>query len=310
MSDVAAATGAVLGPVLVAAFALVAAAASAAMEARSAGLPARVGWRAPGREVARLLRQQRRVVLGSDALLWRIGGTGLVVASFLMVVVVPVGRVPAADLPLGVVWFTMVDVAVWALWWMLGWGANSVLPLIGGYRFLAQALIYELPLMFALMTPAVATGSLRVTDVVAAQDPLWFVVTMPVAFVVYCAGVAAFAAWGPLAAVSAPDVAGGVLAELSGPDRLVATAGRWCLLAAGAMFAVPMFLGGGHGPVLPPIVWFLVKTAALLAAFVAIGRLVPLLRPHRLAAIGWVVVLPVTLLQMLVTAIVAAVGRT
>ena len=304
---------ALLGPVLVTVIAFAASAASAAVEARAAGLPAAVGWGMPSRESARLLRQQRRITLGSDVLLWRIGGAGLVVAAFLMVLVVPIGGTPAADLPLGVVWFNLIDVAVWALWWLLGWGANSVAPLIGGYRFLAQAVAYELPLMFALTTPAVAAGSLRVLDVVDAQQPVWFVLVMPVAFVVYVVSVAGFSAWGPFAAASAPDIAGGVLAELSGADRLVVLAGRWCLLAAGAMFAVPLFLGGGTGPLLPETVWFLLKTGAMLALLIGVGRLVPLVRPQRLAEIGWVIALPLTLLQLLGTSIVAAVvvaGRT
>ncbi len=101
-----------------------------------------------------------------------------------------------ADSAVGIVWFNALDVAVWALVWMAGWGPNSVHPLVGGYRFLAQALAYELPLMFALTAPAVAAGSLRLTDVVAAQNGLWFVVWMPVAFAVFCLAVAGFSVWG------------------------------------------------------------------------------------------------------------------
>ena len=106
-------------------------------------------------------------------------------------------------------------------WWLLGWGANSTWGLVGGYRFLAQALAYEIPLMFALTGPALAAGSLRMTDVVAAQQGLWFVVGMPVAALVYALGVVAFAAWGPSRTPAGADAVGGVLAELSGPDRLV-----------------------------------------------------------------------------------------
>jgi NADH-quinone oxidoreductase subunit H len=62
------------------------------------------------------------------------------------------------------------------VWWLLGWGANSLTGLVGGYRFLALALGYELPLMFALVAPAVAAASLDVGEVAAAQDGLWFAV--------------------------------------------------------------------------------------------------------------------------------------
>lgn len=300
---------AVLIPLVVPALGFVAAGADAALRARALGAPARTGWAGPGRETLRLLRQQRRSVLGADALLWRTGGVGLVVAAFLLVLVVPVGGIPAADLPLGVIWFTTIDVALWALWWLLGWGPNGAFSLVGGYRFLGQALAYELPLMFALLAPAVAAESLRVADIVTAQRELWFVVSAPGAALVYLLSVAAFSAWGPFSAASGRDLAGGVLAELSGIDRLFVLGGRWCLLVAGAAFAVPMFLGGGAGPLLPSAVWVLVKTLLVLAVLVALGRAAPVILPQRLAEVGWVILVPLTLLQILIVAVVTAVGR-
>ncbi|MCI2237285.1 NADH-quinone oxidoreductase subunit H [Paenibacillus sp. TRM 82003] len=266
------------------------------------------GFTAPGREVARLLRQRRRTTLAADRLLWRLGGGGLLVAALLMVAVVPLGRWTLSDLGVGVVWFNAMDVLVWALVWMAGWGPNSAHALVGGYRFLAQALAYELPLMFALTAPAVAAGSLRVGDVVAAQQDLWFVVWMPVAFVVFCGCVVAFSVRGPFSSPTGADVAGGVLAEVSGVDRLLLLAGRYALLVAGSAFAVAAFLGGGAGPWLPGWLWSLLKTVALVSVLVAVRGRFPLLRPDRLVELGWVVVLPLTLLQLLVVSIVAVAG--
>ncbi|GGC97741.1 NADH dehydrogenase [Tersicoccus solisilvae] len=309
MVDVGSALWALVLPAVVVVLAIAAAGGNAALVARDRGTPLRAAVLSPFRETGRLLRQQRRTVLGADFLLWRIGGSGLIVAAFLAALVVPVGTLVPLDIPVGVVWFNAVDVSLWALWWLLGWGGNSVHPLIGGYRFLAQALAYEIPLMFALTAPAIGAQSLRLTDVVTAQQPVWFALTMPVAFVVYCASVAAFSAWGPFSLPAGTDIAGGVLGELSGVDRLLVLAGRWCLLVAGAAFAVPMFLGGGAGPLLPPALWLLVKTCALLAVFLLLGRAIPAVRPQRLAELGWVVVLPVVLLQLLVTSVLAVMGK-
>lgn len=299
---------AVLAPSVVLVLAGLTASAQAMLSARAVGAPLSSALQAPLLETARLLRQQRRTLDGADSLLWRIGGGGLLVAAFLQVLVVPVGGWVAADPPVGVVWFNAVDVLLWACWWMLGWGANSTWSLIGGYRFLAQALAYEIPLMFALTGPALAAGSLRMTDVVAAQQRMWFIVEMPVAALVYAISVVAFSAWGPFSTPAGGDAAGGVLAELSGPDRLVALMGRYALLVSGAAVAVPLFLGGGAGPVLPPAVWVLVKTAVVLALFLLTGRAVPAIRPQRLVEVAWVVVLPLVLLQLLLVAIVAAAG--
>ena len=99
------------------------------------------------------------------------------------------GRSPTS--PSGSSGSTRSTSSVWAFVWLLGWGPNAAHSLVGGYRFLAQALGYELPLMFALIAPAVAAGSLRLGDVAAAQHGLWYVVWMPVAFAVYCLGVLA-----------------------------------------------------------------------------------------------------------------------
>ena len=259
----------------------------------------------PLRETARLLRQRRRVTLEADTMLWRIGGSGLVVIAMLMVIVVPLGKWTVFDPPVGVVWFNAMDVCVWALVWLTGWGANAAHSLVGGYRFLAHALGYELPLMFALVGPPIAARSLRVGDVVAAQSGLWFAVWMPVAVVVYGIGVLGFSVWGPFSAAAGGDVAGGVLSELSGIDRLLFSLGRYSLLAAGAAFAVPMFLGGGAGPLLPGWLWVLLKTLAVLTILVLARRRLPVLRPDRFMEVGWLVLLPAALLQVLVVSVVA-----
>lgn len=261
----------------------------------------------PMEESARLLRQRRRSTVSADSLLWRSSGAGLLVVALLMVAVVPLGRWTIAPLDVGVVWFNAMDVVVWALVWLVGWGPNSAHSLVGGYRFLAHGLGYELPLMFALVAPVIASGSLNVGTVAAAQEGLWFVVWMPVAFGVYCLGVVAFSVWGPFAAALGADIGGGVGAELSGVDRLLFTAGRYALLAAGAAFAVPMFLGGGSGPFAPDWVWTLVKTVLLLSALVWLRRRMPIMRPDTFMELGWVVLLPAVVAQDLIVSIVAVV---
>lgn len=260
--------------------------------------------RVPLQEVARLLVQQRRVTLAADTVVWRLGGATLVVAALLAAGVIPLGSHVVADLSVGVVWFNAMDVLAWGALWLVGWGANSAYGLIGGYRFLAQVLAYELPFMFALTTPALGAGSLRVSEIVAAQSGVWFAAWMPVAFAVYLLAAVAMAFWGPLDQPAHRDIAGGVAAELSGVDRLVFFAGRYLLLAAAAAFAVPMFLGGGHGPVLPGWMWSLVKTFAVLALLVWTRRRLPTLRMDRFEEFAWLVLVPLTLVQALVVALV------
>jgi NADH-quinone oxidoreductase subunit H len=258
----------------------------------------------PVAEATRLLVQQRRCTLAADRLLWRLGPAAVCVAAALAALVVPLGRWTAWDSPVGVVWFNAMEVVVWAGLWLVGWGANSVWGLVAGYRFLAQGLAYELPHMFALTTVALGAGSLRVGDVVAAQSGLWFVVWMPVAFVAYLIAALAMAFWGPFDAPAQADLAGGLGAELSGVDALLLRAGRYLMLAAAAAFAVPAFLGGGAGPLLPPWLWSLLKTVAVLGFLVWLRDRLPTVRMDRYTELSWLVLLPATLVQALLVAIV------
>ncbi len=278
---------------------------SSALEARDHGRTTRSGLTVPVRETARLLRQRPRRTVSADRLLWRSASSAVVPLAVLIVAFVPLGAHALVDHPLGLVWVNALDVVAWAVMWLLGWGANSISGLVGGYRFLALALGYELPLMFALTAPAIAAGSLDLAAISAAQDGVWFVVWAPVAFAAYCWGVLGFSVRPPMDPGAGIDVNGGILAELAGVDRLLVLAGRYALLVAGSAVAVPLFLGGGDGPLLPGWVWVLVKTLVLSVLLVLVGRWLPTLRPDKLLELGWVVVLPLVVAQDLVVSIIA-----
>jgi len=299
--------GAVLAlPVLLFAVAAVAASTSAGIGAFAAGRRLSVAeLAAPLRDTVRLLIVRRRTTLHPDALLWRLGGAAILVTSVLAVAVIPLGDRVVVASPVGVVWFNAAETLLWAALWLTGWGANSAAGMVGGYRFLAMALAYELPFMLALITAGVRAGSLDVVAIAQAQAALWSVLVMPVAFAVYLVAALAFSFWGPFAQPVAADITGGVVAETSGVDRLVVLAGRYGWLTASAAMAVPLFLGGGSGPVLAPAVWQLLKTAAVLAVLVSTRWRWPMVRSDRFEEIAWVVLLPAILVQALVVSILA-----
>ncbi|MFI1721911.1 complex I subunit 1 family protein [Streptomyces sp. NPDC020489] len=258
----------------------------------------------PGREVLRHLVQQPRRTRASDLPLARIGAALLPVAAVLAAVVLPLGFRSVSDLPDGIVWFNAMEALAWAAVWLAGWGPNSTLSLIGGYRFLAQGLAYELPHMLAITTAALGAESLRVGEVVDAQAGLWFAVWMPAAFGIYLLSAMAMAFWGPFDQPAGHDVAGGAASELSGADRVLFLGGRWLLLVVAAAFSVPLFLGGGHGPWLPGWAWTVLKTTAVLAFLVWARRRVPTLRMDRYLELAWVVLTPLAIVQALVVAVV------
>ncbi|MER6619181.1 NADH-quinone oxidoreductase subunit H [Streptomyces sp. NPDC000931] len=292
-------------PGLLVVLAALAVAGNAVLDARDAGRPVGVaGAVRPFLGVLRALVAQPRRLPAQDRLLWRTGVVTVPVAAALSTLVVPFGGRVVADLSVGVVWFNAMEVLTWAGLWLAGWGPNAAFSLIGGYRFLAQGLAYELPLMFALISAATGAESLRVGDIAAAQGGLWYAVWMPVAFAAYLAGVLAFSFLGPFAYPAGRDLAGGVLGEVSGPDRLLLQAGRWLWLASGAAMAVPLFLGGGAGPGMPSWAWSLVKTLLVLGLLVWGLRRLPVVRADRYVEFAWVVLIPLTIVQALVPALV------
>ncbi len=276
----------------------------AVLAARTAGRAVGPAAAAPLRELTRLLVQQRRGTVAADRLLLRLGVVALPVAALLAGLVLPLGWTAVSDLRVGVVWFNAMEVLAWAAVWLVGWGSNSAFALVGGYRFLAQGLAYELPLMFALISAALAAGTLQVGGIVAAQVGLWFVVWMPVAFAVYLLSALAMAFWGPFDHPLSADIAGGAAVELSGVDRLVFLGGRWMLLVVAASLSVPLFLGGGQGPLLPAWLWTLLKTAAVLGLLVWVRRRLPTLRMDRYVELAWVVLVPLMIVQALIVAVV------
>lgn len=305
MPDSLALGGALLLPFGLLLVATAAASFSAALGAVAAGRAVPSGTvLQPVREAARLLVVRRRRTRHPDALLWRVGGGTLFVTAVLAAAVVPIGDAPVVRSAVGVVWFNAAETLLWAALWLTGWGANSVAGLIGGYRFLAQALAYELPMMLALITAALGAGSLDVVQVATAQEDLWFVVWMPVAFVVFLVAALALSFWGPFSQPVGSDAAGGVLAELSGVDRLAVLVGRYAWLAAAAGMSVPLFLGGGAGPLLPSWLWWLAKTLAVLAVLVWARWRWPVVRVDRFEEIAWVVLLPAIVVQALVVSLV------
>ena len=123
---------ALLAPIVLGLLALAGAALNGILVSRAEGRSFRSGAATPVLEIARLMRQRRRTTVAADVLLWRIGCAGLVVIAVLKTAVIPVGPWVLADIPVGVVWFNAMDVLVWALVWLIGWGANSAHALVGG----------------------------------------------------------------------------------------------------------------------------------------------------------------------------------
>lgn len=263
------------------------------------------GWTGPARRAAMLLHQSRTVTERPDRELWALAGPLVVVLAVAAVLVVPLGATALVDAVDGILFFNAAISLVLVGVYLNGWGPNSVLSLIGGYRFTALFLSIQIPLALVLIGAAVPAQSLSLTDIANAQSGLWNVVQQPLGLPIFLIAGSGAAFWGPLAAPDAPELAGGTRAELSGGALLVWEWARYAVLYAVCVTAVAAFLGGGAGPLLPPAVWVAVKTVVLLTLVISIGHRLPRVRVETAVVFGWAVLIPLALLDVFQGAIVA-----
>ncbi|MGI9118750.1 MAG: NADH-quinone oxidoreductase subunit H [Acidimicrobiales bacterium] len=260
----------------------------------------------PVRRAALLALTQRSATERPDAQAWALAPALLMAMAAAGVALVPWGRgVVVADLDEGIVAFGAAMATVMVAVYLHGWSANSALPLIGGYRFIALALSYEMPLALVLIAAALPAQSLSLGEIVASQEGLWNVVRQPLGLPLYLVAGLGLAFWEPLNLADGPDLSGGTTAEVSGPDRLVWALARHCVVVAVAAVGAATFLGGWWGPVLPGPVWMALKTLALAAVVVGLGHRVARVRLERFVVVAWTVLIPLALVDVFLSGALA-----
>ena len=260
-----------------------------------------IGWRAAAAEpvyrAALLLMQARTRTEHPDAALWALAPAllgGLAAAGMLVVPLAPV----ALDIDAGIVLFGAAVALVMVAVYLHGWAPNAVFPLIGGYRFVAQALSYEMPLVLVLIAAALPAESLSVSAIVRSQEEIWNIVRQPLGLPLYLIAGLGLAFRGPLALPDGDDLAGGTAAEVSGTALLIWQIVRASVLVAVAAMGAAVFLGGWQGPWLPGPVWVVLKTLALLVVLVGAGEVVARVRIERFVVVSWAVLIPLALVDV------------
>ncbi len=259
----------------------------------------------PLRSAALLLVQRRRATERPDAPGWALAPALLTGLAAVALATVPIGPdTVATDPSTGFVVFSAAIVFVMIAVFLHGWSSNSALALHGAYRFGAQALSFQIPFLLAMLATALPAESLSIVDIVNAQESLWNVVRQPLGLPLYLVVGLAVSFWGPLNLPDASDLAGGTSVEDSGVARLLWTAARAAMLLAVAAMGAAGFLGGWWGPWLPGPAWVVVKTVALLALLVAAGHLLPRIRIQQFVVTAWVILIPLALVNIFVSAAV------
>ena len=195
-----------------------------------------------------------------------------------------------------------------------GWAANSKYSLLGGLRSSAQLISYEMAVSFALIGAVVIAGSLDLEQIVHSQQGLWFVVLQPLAFLLYFTGAFAETNRAPFDLPEAEtELVAGYHTEYSSIRFGLYFLGEYVNMVIVSSIATTLFLGGWlplfpFHPFdwIPGPVWFLAKVAVLIFVMMWVRWTFPRLRYDRLMSVGWKVLLPLGLINILITGTVVA----
>lgn len=186
-----------------------------------------------------------------------------------------------------------------------GWASQGKYTLLGALRSTAQAISYELAMAMSLVGVLILAGSVRLDDIVAAQARVPFIVLQPVGALIFLICIVAETNRAPFDLPEGEtELVGGYHTEYSGLRFAMYYMAEYINMIVMASLLTHLYLGGWHGPLLPPVVWFALKVAAVLFLFIWLRATLPRFRYDRLMSFGWKVLLPLAALNLLVTAAV------
>jgi NADH-quinone oxidoreductase subunit H len=188
---------------------------------------------------------------------------------------------------------------------MAGWASNNKYSVLGAIRSVAQNIAYEIPLLITLMSIILMVGSFSLADIVAAQSKYWFVAIQPVAFILYIICATAETNRAPFDLPEAEsELVAGFHTEYSGMKFALFFLAEYTNMFIVAAIATVFFLGGWRGPVLPGIVWFLLKVYFIIFLLMWFRWTFPRVRFDQLITFAWKILIPLAFANLLITALI------
>lgn len=223
-----------------------------------------------------------------------------VLMSFAIIPFTP--SIGVVDLNIGVLFFlAMSSLGVYSVV-LAGWSSNSKYSLLGGLRAAAQMLSYEVFMGLSLMGVVLLAGTFDLRQIVEAQRGLWYFVPQFLGLVTFLIAGLAETHRLPFDLPEADsELVAGYHSEYSGMKFGMFFVAEYLGITLISALIVTLFFGGWLGPVLPPVVWFLLKTFVLIALFILLRGALPRPRYDQLMSFGWKILLPVALLNLVLT---------
>ncbi|WP_159904958.1 complex I subunit 1/NuoH family protein [Salinirussus salinus] len=268
-------------------------------------------------DAVRLLAKELVVPEGVDRPAWDFAPLLIASSALLGFAVIPMGSgLQLADPDIGLAFvFAVASMASLGLL-MAGYASNNKYSFLGGLRAVAQNLAYEIPLVLTGASVVIFTGTLQMSEIVAAQQsalftlgpitiPSWFAFVNPFAFVLFMIANLAEVGRNPFDIPEAPtEIVAGYQTEYSSVYFVLVYLGEFVHIFLGGAIATTLFLGGPAGPLLPGFVWFLIKIWAVFLFTQWARSALPRVRIDQLIQIGWKGMLVLSFANLVLTAVI------
>ena len=212
-----------------------------------------------------------------------------------------------ADINVGILYlFAISSLGVYGIV-MAGWASNSKYPFLGALRSAAQMVSYEVSIGFVMISVLLCVGSLNISDIVKAQQTIWFAIPLFPMFVIFFISALAETNRAPFDLPEGEsEITGGFMVEYSSMTYALFFLGEYANMILMSGMTTILFLGGWLGPfgILPQIgpIWFVLKVCACLFVFLWVRATFPRYRYDQLMRLGWKVFLPLSLVWLTLTA--------
>ena len=259
----------------------------------------------PLADVLKLLIKEDTVPTKADKLVFWLAPIVALAPVLMLFAVIPFqSGALLADLNIGILYVIAISSLASVGVFMAGWASNNKYSLIGAMRDVAMLISYEIPIVISIVGVILITGSLSLTEIVGAQESIPFILLQPLGFLIFFLGSLAESNRTPFDLVEADsEIVAGYHIEYSGMKYGTLMLTEYAEIIAISALVTTLFLGGWQGPLLPPILWFFIKVAAVFLLSVWIRGTIPRLRIDQVMAFAWKFLLPLALINLLVTSL-------
>ncbi|WP_121820607.1 complex I subunit 1/NuoH family protein [Halostella salina] len=268
-------------------------------------------------DVVRLLSKELIVPENADRPAYDIAPLLVTFSALFGFAVIPMGSgIQLADPATGIVFaFAAASLATLGMT-MAGYASNNKFSLLGALRAVAQNIAYEIPLVVTAASVVLLAGTMQTSEIVAAQAeplvtlagvtvPSWYALVNPFAFALFVVANLAEVGRNPFDTPEAPtEIVAGFQTEYSSVYFVLLYLGEFLHIFLGGALIATLFLGGPAGPVLPGIVWFLLKMWAVFLFTQWARSAMPRLRIDQLIGVGWKGMLVLSFVNLVLTALI------